>query len=71
VKTSLMYHLSMSWKGRAPMYEKIETALVIACIAGAAGVFLIAGHLIGARWTLGPPDHETRAAASAPLIFAE
>jgi hypothetical protein len=53
------------------MIEKFETALAIACIAGAAGVFFVAGHLIGARWTLGPPDHETRAAASAPLIYAE
>jgi hypothetical protein len=53
------------------MTEKIETIFSIACLAGAAGVFLVAFHLIGARWTLGPPDYETRAAASAPLIFGE
>jgi hypothetical protein len=53
------------------MIEKIDAALAIACLAGAAGVFLVAFHLIGARWTLGPPDYETRADASAPLIFGE
>lgn len=49
------------------MTEKIETVFFIACMAGALGVFLVVGHLIGARWTLGPPDHETRAAASDPI----
>jgi hypothetical protein len=51
------------------MTEKIETIFSIACLAGALGVFLVTWCLIGARWTLGPPDHETRAAASAPLTY--
>ena len=51
------------------MIESITRALLIGWAAGVVFLFFQIWDMIGRPVTLGPPDHETRAAASAPLTY--